>query len=120
MSREYHRGWADERSQTVRDQMVLNVIMLELSGENLATSWHMEYSKPSYVGHPPSVNELRAYLRRLESSRSLRTINGGDATQPRGPIYTMRSNYGKENWPSHTALIQEQNLEGYINSPTVQ
>ena len=60
LSREYRRGWAHERSQTVRDQMVLNVFMLGLSDENLATSLQMEYSKPSYVGHPPRVNELRA------------------------------------------------------------
>ena len=30
LSREYRRGWAHERSQTVRDQMVLNVFMLGL------------------------------------------------------------------------------------------
>ena len=71
LSREYRRGWAHERSQTVRDQVVLNVFMLGLSGENLATSLRTEYSKPCYVGHPPSVNELRAYVRRLESIRSL-------------------------------------------------
>ncbi len=100
LSREYRRGSAHERSQTVRDQMVLNVFLLGLSEENLATSLQMEYSKPSYVGHPPSVNELRAYVRRLESSRSLRTMKGGDATHSRGPSYTMRNNYGKENYPS--------------------
>ena len=58
LSREYRRGWAHERSQTVRDQLVLNVFMLGLSDENLATSLQVENSKPSYVGHPPSVNEL--------------------------------------------------------------
>ncbi len=87
----------------------------------------MEYFKPSYVGHPPSVNELRAYVRRLESSRSLRTMKGGDATQPRAPSYTMRNSYGKENYSSrgqgpsdHAARNQQQNLQGYINPPTVQ
>ena len=73
--------------------------MLDLSDENLAMSLQMGCSKPSYVGHPPSVNELRAYLR-LESSRSLRTMKGGDATHARGPSYTMGSSYGKENYPS--------------------
>ncbi len=127
LAREYRRGWAHERSQTVRDQMVLDVFMLGLSDENLATSLQMEYSKPSYVGHPPSVNELRAYVRRLESSRSLRTMKGGDATQSRAPSYTMRNSYSKENYPSrgqgppdHAARSQQQNLQGYINPPTVQ
>ncbi len=67
LSREYRRGWAHQRSQTVRDQMVMNVFILGLSEGNLATSLQMEYSKLSYVGHPPSVNELRAYVRRLET-----------------------------------------------------
>ncbi len=73
------------RGQTVRDQMVLNVFMLGLSDENLAMSLQMEYSKSSYVGHPSSVNELRTYVRRLESSRTLRTMTGGDASYPSGP-----------------------------------
>ncbi len=76
LSREYRRGWAHERSQTVRDQMALIVFMLGLSEEPLAMSLQMEYSKASYVGHSPSVNELRAYVRRLESSRTLRTRRG--------------------------------------------
>ncbi len=67
LSREYRREWAHERSQTVRDQMMLNVFMLGLSNENLATSLQMEYSKPSYVGPPTSLNEVRAYVRLLET-----------------------------------------------------
>ncbi len=121
-SREYRRGWAHERSQTVPDQMVLNVFMLGLSDENLATNLLMENSKPSYVGHYPSVNELIAYVRRLESSRSLRTMKGGDAIQSRGPSYTMGNNYGKENYPSrgpgnpdNATRNQQQSLQGYIN-----
>ena len=127
-SREHRRGCAHERSQTVRDQMVLNVFMLGLSDENLAMSLQMEYSKPSYVGHPPSVNELRAYVRRLESSRTLRTMKGGDATHSRGPSYTMRNNHGKENYPSRGPAPPDQvirnqqqgELQGYINPPTMQ
>ncbi len=51
-----------------RQSVLLNVFMLGLSDENLAMSLQMDYSKPSYVGHPPSVNELRAYVRRLQDS----------------------------------------------------
>ena len=126
-AREYRRGWAHERSQTVRDDIVLNVFMLGSSDENLVTSLQMEYSKPS-VGYPPSVKELSAYVRRLESSRSLRTMKRGDVTHSRGPSYTMRNNYGKGNYPSrgqappdHAMRNQQQsNLQGYINAPTVQ
>ena len=77
LSREYRRGWAHEQSRTVRDQMVLNVFTLGLAEENLAMSLQKEYSKPCYVGRPPGVNELRAYVRRLEGSRRLRNMKPG-------------------------------------------
>ena len=69
--------------------MVLNVFMLGLSDENLAMSLQMEYSKSCYVARPPSVNELRAYVRRLESSGRLRNMKSAELNG-RGPSYQVK------------------------------
>ncbi len=55
-------------------------------------------------------------------------MKGGDATHSRGPRYTKRNNYGKENYPSRGPTPSDQakrnqqqgNLQGYINPPTMQ
>ncbi len=121
LSREYRRGWAHEKSRTVRDQTVLNVFMLGLAEESLAMSLQMEYSKPCYVGRPPSVNKLRAYVRILESSRKLRSMKSGEASG-RNPAYALRKDayVPRGETPADQQMRNQQaNLQGYINPPAV-
>ncbi len=101
--------------------MVLNVFMLGLSDKNLAMSLQMEYSKSCYVGRQPSFNELRAYLRRLESSRRLRNMKSAESSG-RGPSYQVkRDGYAPRGQAPADQQVRTQqgNLQGYINPQTV-
>ncbi len=70
--RDYAIGFAHEQNYRIRHHDVLTVFMHGLSDNKLSESLETEYMKPCYADEPPTPADLRFYLNRLESSRSVR------------------------------------------------
>ncbi len=104
---DHRRGWHDV-TERERNTTVLNVFIHGVTDDRLGESFELEYTKPAYMGNPPTPVELRSYIHRLQNSREIRN----NKRNPQKSAQDNRAVYK----PNPTALAQQRDaLQGYIN-----